>query len=68
MSKDQFNIKNRAFKIFQSGQGADCVIEVVQQIDDQDTEIRVFFLCFYWGTLLGFMPLDSVKNVLKLEY
>jgi hypothetical protein len=61
MSKDQFNIKNRAFKMFQTGQGADCVIEVVQQIDDQDTEIKVFFLCFYYCIHLP--PLDSVKYI-----
>jgi hypothetical protein len=37
---------SRALEMFQSGQGADCVIEVVSQIDGQDQEIKVFFI--YW--------------------
>jgi hypothetical protein len=41
MSKHQCYIKKRALEMFQSGQGSDCVIEVVQQIDDQDPEIKV---------------------------
>jgi hypothetical protein len=41
----QLTVNNRAMEMFQSGQGADCVIEVVQQIDgQQDPEKKVFFV------------------------
>jgi hypothetical protein len=39
MSTDQFNIKSRALEMFQSGQGADCMIEVVPQSDGQDKQV-----------------------------
>jgi hypothetical protein len=34
---------SRALGMFQSGQGADCLIEVVPQIDGQDKQV---FSCF----------------------
>jgi hypothetical protein len=30
---------NRALEMFQSGQGADCMIEVVPQIDGQEKQV-----------------------------
>jgi hypothetical protein len=40
---NQLNIKRRALEMFQTGRGADCVIEVVTQIDgQQDPEKKVF--------------------------
>jgi hypothetical protein len=36
---------SRALEMFQSGQGADCVIEVMPQINGQELEKKVFF-CF----------------------
>jgi hypothetical protein len=44
MSTDQSNIKSRALEMFQSGQGADCVIEVVSQIHGQDKQVFVSLL------------------------
>jgi hypothetical protein len=35
--------RSRALEMFRSGLGADCVIEVVQQIDGQEPEKQVFF-------------------------
>jgi hypothetical protein len=34
---------NRALEMFQSGQGADCVIEVVPQIYEQEKQVFVLF-------------------------
>jgi hypothetical protein len=39
--------KDRALEMFKNGQGADCVIEVAPQIDEQDPEKEVFFFLFY---------------------
>jgi hypothetical protein len=40
---NQLNMKSRALEMFQTGEGADCVIEVVTQIDGQpDPEKKVF--------------------------
>jgi hypothetical protein len=48
---------NRALEMFENGQGADCVIEVVPQIDDQEKQVFLWFLlgfCFILiCTLLG---------------
>jgi hypothetical protein len=44
MSTDESNIKSRALEMFQSGKEADCVIEVVSQIDGQHPEKQVSFL------------------------
>jgi hypothetical protein len=43
MPTDHSHIKSRALEMFQNGQGADCVIEVMPQIDGQDPEMKVFF-------------------------
>jgi hypothetical protein len=41
----------RAWEMFQTGQGADCVIEVMPEIDGQEKQV---FFGFYLGTLLGY--------------
>jgi hypothetical protein len=59
--------KSRALEMFQSGQRADCVIEVVPPIDGQEKQV---FFCFYWcSTLLGYVltvPINGRKRP-KLE-
>jgi hypothetical protein len=49
---NQLKISSRALEIFQSGQGADFVIEVLQQPTenghDQDNKVSILFLCFPW--------------------
>jgi hypothetical protein len=46
MSTHQSHIKSRALEMFRSGQGTDCVIEVVAQtqMNGQDPKIKVFVL------------------------
>jgi hypothetical protein len=63
MSKNLFTISNRAMEMFQSGQGADCVIEVVPQIDGQ--EKQVFFCCI--GALFSVIPpsVSTLKITIK---
>jgi hypothetical protein len=45
--------KSRALEMFQNGQRADCVIEVMPQMNDQKKQV---FFCFSWyyNTLLGY--------------
>jgi hypothetical protein len=65
MAQDQF--KNRALELFQSGQGADFVIEVVPQIDGQDPEKKVFsFILLVHFTRLCHLILK--KRILRLYY
>jgi hypothetical protein len=45
---------SRAMEMFQSGQGADCVIEVVPQIDGQENQV------FYIVALFSVMLLGNV--------
>jgi hypothetical protein len=66
---NQLNLKSLALEMFQTGLRADCVIEVVTQIDgqQQDPEKKVFFIFIFIGALalfsvLGYVPLDYVKN------
>jgi hypothetical protein len=40
-------------EMFQSGEGADCMIEVVPQSDGQDKQV------FLWCTLLGYATLKN---------
>jgi hypothetical protein len=42
MFKDHIN--SRALEMFQTGQGADCVIEVVPQTDGQEKQVLFCFL------------------------
>jgi hypothetical protein len=50
---DKLYLNSRALEMFQTGQGADCVIEVVPQTDGQEKQVFVLF-CFYWCNLLGY--------------
>jgi hypothetical protein len=54
-------IKSRALELFQNGEGADCVIVVVSQIDgQQDPEKKVFFNFIFIGAPFSVVPLDYV--------
>jgi hypothetical protein len=56
MSKNQFTINSRALEMFQSGQGADCVIEVgQQQIDGQEKQV-FFVLLVHSSRLCHLIP------------
>jgi hypothetical protein len=63
MPTDHSHIKSRALEMFQTGQGADCVIQVMPQMDGQDSEKKVFFLfLLVHCALFSGMPLDSMRN------
>jgi hypothetical protein len=54
------SIKSRALEMFRSGQRADCVIEVVSQIDGQDSEKQV---CLFYCTLLGYALVTKIQKL-----
>jgi hypothetical protein len=41
--------KSRALEMFESGKRADCVIEVMPQMNDQEKQV---FFCFSWYCIL----------------
>jgi hypothetical protein len=61
MSTSQSYIKSRALEMFQSGQGADCMIEVVPQSDGQDKQVFLYFI----GALFSVMPLIKIPRISK---
>jgi hypothetical protein len=54
MPTDHSHIKSRALEMFQNGQGADCVIEVVSQSDDQEKKVFILFLFVHSSWLCHF--------------
>jgi hypothetical protein len=49
--KKKDHINSRALEMFQTGQGADCVIEVVPQTDGQEKQVGLIF--FFIGEIFS---------------
>jgi hypothetical protein len=61
MFSDQFNNGSRGLEMFESGEGADCVIEIMaEQIDGQQLDKKVYY--FFWRAFRLCHPFGIVNK------